>query len=95
MKGLQQTLTADGKSDEFTANGSFRVSATGTFGGGSLTLEEDLRGDDSWTTVDRTADTADVGYIVDGLVVSRYRFDLTGATSPSITITTKGGKGAS
>ena len=83
------TLTADGQTEVFDGYTSFRVHAEGTFGGGTLTIEEDIRNDGNFVTIDDSAKQEDADFIMDGLTRGKYRFDLSGATTPSIEITVK------
>lgn len=84
-------LIADGETDKFSENGSFRIHMSGAFGGGTLVLEEDVNNNGVFTPVEGTDKTAASDFIVDMLTTSKYRFSLTGATAPDINVTTKGG----
>lgn len=86
---FKQTLTADGQSAVFRAPGSFRIHLIGTFGGGTLTLQQKI--DNTFEDLQNTDATADSDFIVDSLDDGGiYRFDLSGATAPSIRITVFG-----
>jgi hypothetical protein len=82
-------LTADGQTGEFTASGSFRVHLAGTFGGGTVTLEQRIN--NTFETLVGTAQTADSDFILDSLKDGGiYRFDVAGSTTPAIVINVLG-----
>lgn len=78
-------LAADGQTGEFTAGVSFRIHLAGTFGGGTVTLQQSING--TFEDLIGTEQTADSDFIFDsedngGI----YRFDLAGSTTPTIAI---------
>ena len=91
MATLTFTLTADGQTDEFVAIGNFRVHEIGTFGASIVTLQE-KQPDELFDLVINSDKTSDDDFNV-GLLENNsgiYRFDLSGATGPSITIVVRG-----
>ncbi len=85
------SFTADADSaNEFVATGTIRVHMVGTFGGGSLVLEE-KQPDDTFDALTDTAKTADADQLVHlGTEVSTLRFSLSGSTTPAISVVVKG-----
>lgn len=83
-------LSADGQTGEFTSPGDFRIHQSGTYGSGTVTVQQEING----TFVDivgtlKTSDSDDIfdsGENVGGI----YRFDLSGSTTPAIVITVLG-----
>ena len=87
---FSDSFTADADSpNQFQATGSIRVHAEGTFGGGTLTLQE-FQPDETWDDVDGSAKQQDGDYIFDVLSLSTFRFSLTGSTTPTISVVVKG-----
>jgi len=93
MSKLTFVLTADGQTDpEFVGVGDVHVHAIGTFGSGTLTLEE-KQPDGLFDPVIDSAKQADTDYIHDAANDDEggvFRFDLSGATAPTVTITVSG-----
>lgn len=85
-----QTLSADGQTNEFLANGDVRVHIKGTFGSGTVVLQQKING--TFETLVGTAQTADSDYIYENLEKNDgvYRFDLSGATGPTVAISAFG-----
>lgn len=83
-------LTADGVTANFPAKGTFRVHASGDFGGGTLTLREDVLKNGEFESITESAKTEASDFIVEGVALSEYNFSLAGSTSPDITITVTG-----
>jgi hypothetical protein len=82
-------IAADGPTKEFTATNSFSVVLDGTFGGGTVTLQERLD-DGTFHDVTLSPKAAPDDYIADNFGVNIYRFNASGTTSPDITIALKG-----
>lgn len=83
----QYKLTADGNTDEFSLSGTMRVNVSGTFGSGTLTLQQEVPAQSgNWVDIENSDKTALADYIFDGVGVGRYRFNLSGSTSPSLTV---------
>ncbi len=82
------TLAADGQTGEFTATGSFEVHLTGTFGSGTVVLQKKFN--NSFSTIQGTAQTAASDYIFDSLSGGIYRFDVSGSTTPAIVLNVPG-----
>jgi hypothetical protein len=85
-----QTLSADGQTSTFLINGDVRVHLNGTFGGGTVTLQQSIDG--TFEDLVGTAQTADSDYIFENLTKNGgvFRFNLTGSTTPTIAITAFG-----
>lgn len=83
-------LTADGNTDAFQAPDTMRVHVSGTFGGGTVTLQEDVKANGVFVDVAGSAKTEAADYVFEGVRVSRYRLSLSGATAPDIDIVVKG-----
>lgn len=82
-------LSADGQTGDFTAPGGFRVHLIGTFGAGTITLQQKIN--NTFEDIQGTAQTADADYIFDSPDEGGiYRFDLAGSTTPSIVLTALG-----
>ncbi len=82
-------LAADGQTGEFTAAGSFRVHLSGTFGSGTVTLQQKIN--NTFADLVGTAQTADSDFILDSLEDGGiYRFDLAGSTTPTIALNVLG-----
>tara|TARA_R110000850_G_C9996087_1_gene467962 strand:+ start:14006 stop:14290 length:285 start_codon:yes stop_codon:yes gene_type:complete len=87
---FSETITADGVSGEFIASGNFRVHLSGTFGGGTITLQQ--RMNSGFEDLQDTPQTAISDYILESLDVNAgvYRFNVTGSTTPSLNATVFG-----
>lgn len=89
--GLAETLTADGTTSELVwSGGDGTLSATGTFGGGTVTLQVLPEGTDEWITATDSAN-APLALSASGLISfsvgeSKLRCVLTGATSPDLDV---------
>lgn len=85
-----QTITADGQSASFIAEGPFTVHLSGTFGSGTAKLQIRKPGGVDYedvATSDKTeADDFEVLY--NG--TNTFRFDVSGSTSPSLYILVTG-----
>jgi len=82
-------LAADGQTGEFTATGSFRVHLIGTFGAGTITLQQKIN--NTFEDIIGTAQTADADYIFESPDEGGiYRFDLAGSTTPSLVLSALG-----
>lgn len=87
---ISETLTADGQSEPFTATGDFKIHIKGTFGGGTIIIEEKIGA--AFEPIIGTEKTADSDDVFDAAGIGGiYRFDLSGSTTPSVTITVNGG----
>jgi hypothetical protein len=73
----------------FAVDGSFRVKYTGTFGGGTVKLQERMA-DGSYADVLDTEKTAEDGFIVDNFKGNQYQIVLTGSASPALSVSVKG-----
>ncbi len=83
------SLSADGQTGEFTATGNFRVHLIGTFGSGTVTLQQKIN--NTFEDIQDSAQTADADYIFDSPEEGGiYRFDLAGSTTPAIVLTAFG-----
>ncbi|UVO33789.1 hypothetical protein KUL72_19905 [Bradyrhizobium arachidis] len=86
---MQVNLTANGASTPVPWSGGFgTVAAWGTFGGGTVTLQMSPDNGNTWINVDRSSDTY-VTFTANGqgdfqLGLCLLRFNLTGATAPSV-----------
>ncbi|MEY9185317.1 hypothetical protein [Bradyrhizobium sp. USDA 313] len=86
---MQVNLTANGATTPIPWSGGIgTVAAWGTFGGGTLALEMSPDNGATWIAVDRSGDTY-VTFTEDGdggfqLGLCLLRFNLTGATAPSV-----------
>jgi hypothetical protein len=86
---MQANLTANGTTDPLHwYGGRGTAAAWGNFGGGTATLQYSPDGGTTWINVDRTGDTY-VTFTANGeggfeLGLCLLRFNLTGATSPSV-----------
>ena len=89
-EGDRQTLSADGQTTSRRYVGPVRVSLTGTFGGGTLTIQtEDPSG--AFIDIAGTPRTAiDDLYINFPNVENRLRAKLVGSASPALVITIQG-----
>jgi len=86
-KDYAGTFEANGSTDTYTASGSVRqyVIATGTFGGGTLSAQVSADGS-TWVDIgDPGALTSEGTFWFEVESGMRYRLNLSGATSPSIT----------
>ena len=85
---LNTTLAANGSTASFGPGGRLAIFASGTWGGGTLTLEMQQPGESVWFAVENAAFTATpVSRVAELPPGSLVRLTLTGATSPSITVT--------
>jgi len=78
-------LTADGATATFVIPREARVHLTGSFGGGTLTLQGNSSG--TFEDLVGTAQTAAADFIFDSVGEGTFQFDLAGATTPDIDIT--------
>lgn len=80
------TLTSDGDTDTVVVSGPCAVSASGTWGSGTLTFYQYRNGGWEAITDDGTdvAFTADNDTIIDARGVTQIKGTLAGSTSPSI-----------
>lgn len=88
MAGFTVQFTEDDEK-EFAMSGSFRVKYSGTFGGGTIGIQERMS-DGSWVDVSDTEKTAEDGFIIDNFKGNQYKAVLTGSTSPALDFTVKG-----
>jgi len=95
-EGVTDYFAASGNGREWTYNGSKgRIQARGGFGGGTLTLETSQDGGTTWV-VDGTFSLTAAGVENINSDVprgSKWRFVLTGATTPTLSIFVLQGKG--
>ena len=92
--GDRQTLSANGQTNAKRYIGPIRLSLSGTFGGGTATLQsKDPAG--NWVDIANGAFTAVTDTIFDfpGDVGNTVRVNLTGSTSPALVIWVQGRKG--
>jgi hypothetical protein len=86
---ITETLTADGETAEFIAAKDFRIHVTGTFGSGTLIVQEKING--VFEPVTGTEKTAAYSQGFNSLGVGGvYRFSLSGSSTPDIDITVIG-----
>lgn len=86
---ILETLTADGPTDEFTAQGNFRIEVDGDFGGGTFTVQEKIDG--IFKSMPGTEKTLAFSEAFDLLGVGGiFRFNLSGSTSPNLNTTAIG-----
>lgn len=81
-----ETITADGQSASFIAEGPFSVHLSGVFGGGTARLQIRKPGGADYEDVvsaDKTA-ADDFEVLYNG--TNTFRFDVSGSTSPSLYI---------
>jgi hypothetical protein len=86
-----ETLTADGQTAELIAFDDFQLHVKGTFGSGTIVIQQVIGG--NFESLAETQITADFDKIFQLIKLSNgnvYRFDLSGSTTPSITITALG-----
>lgn len=87
---MQVNLTANGASGSVPWYGGVgTVMVWGTFGGGTVTLQMSPDNGTTWWNVDRVGDTAFATFTANGeagfrLGLCLLRFNLTGATAPSV-----------
>ena len=87
---FNRTLSADGASDEFKGVNDVRIHGAGTFGGGTVALQE-KQIDGTWADLVDGSFTADYDVRARiGVEQATLRFNLTGSTAPSITVSAKG-----
>jgi len=86
---ISETLSADGQTGEFIAQGDFRIHVEGDFGGGTLSVQEKINGTfellvgtERLVDFDELFDSAGIGGI--------FRFNLSGSTSPTLNTTVSG-----
>lgn len=89
--GYEETLTSDGQTTAVDTVGPVRISATGSFGGGVLTLQE-RRQDGSWIAIAAAEFTEAFHKLVDFPpgAQNTLRFSLAGSSGPSLTVVTQG-----
>ena len=87
MSSTNSTLSADGTtsihSHETNGVAGVQVSAIGTFGGGTLVIEQ-LHSDGTWRSIADASYTANASKVVDVASGSSLRATLSGSTTPSI-----------
>jgi len=87
MSSTNQTLSANGTTaihhHETQTISDVQVSAIGTFGGGTLAIEQ-LHGDGTWRSISGASYTANASKVLGVASGTSLRATLTGATSPSI-----------
>ena len=87
---FNRTLSADGPTDPFKAVNDVRIHGAGTFGGGTVALQE-KQIDGTWEDiVDGSFTAAYDSFAEIGVEQATLRFNLTGSTAPSITVSAKG-----
>lgn len=88
--GKTLNLTADGTSEEVQIEGRINVAAFGDFGSGSLAVELSYDGGVSWFAATGEGGTSISFTNGDSVLIevgeASVRFNLSGATSPSLTI---------
>jgi hypothetical protein len=84
-KTLSEIITENGDSAGFSAKDAFWLHISGTFGGGTLTLEF-MGANGSWIATTETWTTDSTVKVVTPSVNTTFRFSLGGSTSPSIYI---------
>ncbi len=85
---MKQTLSADGQSGVFEGNGGpVTVSASGTFGGGTVTIQYSRDGGITWPFVESGISwtSAQIASVTLGAGVW-MRFSLAGATTPAVLV---------
>ena len=86
---IKRTLIADGKTSIFIIKGDFQVHTSGTYGGGTTTVEMQ-QPDGTFETLADTDDTVAADYIVSNEGTSSYKVDITGSTTPSVSVVITG-----
>lgn len=83
--GNEQTLSADGETTEVNVIGTARISATGSFGGGTLKVQE-KRQDNTWKDIAGASFTDAFHKVLAFPSGSQtiLRFSLSGASNPDI-----------
>ena len=87
---FSDSLVEDGSTSEFTSTGDFRVHLAGSFGTGTVMLQQRIK--NTFEDIQGTEQTASADYIFNSLsqVGGIYRFDLSGSTTPNIHFTVFG-----
>lgn len=88
---LDGTLAADGQTPSVAVHGKFNVSLSGTFGGGTASVQRSFDGGTTWLTVSRDSAGNAASYTAAADVIGEepekgvlYRLSLSGATGPSL-----------
>lgn len=87
---LNPVLEADGPSEEFKAVNDLRIHGAGTFGGGTVALQEkQVTG--SWANIQGAVYTAEFDDVFAvGVEPATLRFNLSGSTSPVLRLSARG-----
>ena len=82
------TLSANGTTEEFQAQGDIMLHGSGTFGGGTVTIEQKL--DNAFVAVAGFSHTAAFDEVMTVADSSVYRYKLAGSTNPALKLAVAG-----
>lgn len=77
-------ITADGDTEEFRLLGSTKLKGFGGFGGGTVTILERIEG--SFQAVAGLSETSAFDEIIDTIENGVFKFNVTGSTTPTLTL---------
>jgi len=86
---FRHTFSADGNSPEFTVQDTFRFQAQGTFGSGTVIVQE-KQADGTFVALTDVTLSALGGIIVELIEAGVLRFNLSGSTSPDLDVVAYG-----